>query len=62
MDRISLPGGDAKQPLPVGLKAIAIAREALKKVASDGQARRNQIKKRSLQDVNEHFESDFNTV
>ena len=37
-------------------------KEALKKVASDGQARRNQMKKRSLQDVNEHFESDFNTA
>ena len=38
----------------------AMFEEALKKVASDGQARRNQMKKRSLQDVNEHFESDFN--
>ena len=38
------------------------SREALKKVASDGQARRNQMKKRSLQDVNEHFESNFNTA
>jgi len=37
-------------------------KEALKKVASDGQARRNQMKKRSLQAVNEHFESDFNTA
>ena len=37
-------------------------REALKKVASGGPARRNQMKKRSLQDVNEHFESDFNTA
>ncbi len=36
--------------------------ETLKKVASDGEARRNQMKKRSLQDVNEHFESDFNTT
>ncbi len=35
--------------------------EALKKVASDGQARRNQVKKRSLRVVvNEHFEPDFN--
>ena len=38
------------------------AKEALKKVASGGQASRNQMKKRSLQDVNEHFESDFNTA
>ena len=37
-----------------------VLKEALKKVASDDQARRNQMKKRSLQDVNEHFESDFN--
>ena len=37
-------------------------REAPKKVASVGQARRNQMKKRSLQGVNEHFESDFNTA
>ena len=41
---------------------LELPREALKKVASDGQARRNQTKKRSLQDVNEHFESDFNTA
>ena len=41
---------------------VTIAREALKKVASDGQARRNQMKKRSLLGVNEHFESDFNTA
>ncbi|WP_350113687.1 hypothetical protein [Nitrosomonas sp.] len=41
---------------------VKINKEALKKVASDGQARRNQMKKRSLQDVNEHFESDFNTA
>ena len=39
-----------------------LPKEDLKKVASDGQARRNQVKKRSLQDVNEHFESDFNTA
>ncbi len=39
-----------------------MVKEVLKKVASDGEARRNQMKKRSLQDVNEHFESDFNTV
>ena len=39
-----------------------IAKEALKKVASDGQARRNQMKKRNLLGVNEHFESDFNTT
>jgi hypothetical protein len=39
-----------------------IFKKALKKVASDGQARRNQTKKRNLQDVNEHFESDFNTA
>jgi hypothetical protein len=37
-------------------------REALKKVVSDGQTRRNQVKKRSLQGVNEHFERDFNAV
>ncbi len=36
--------------------------EVLKKVASDGQARRNQVKKRSLQVVNDHFACDFNTV
>jgi hypothetical protein len=36
--------------------------EALKKVASEGQARRNQAKKRSLRGVNEHFESDFSTA
>ena len=34
----------------------------LKREASDGQARRNQMKKRNLQKVNEHFESDFNTA
>ncbi|WP_292914686.1 hypothetical protein [Nitrosomonas sp.] len=39
---------------------VKINKEALKKVASDGQARRNQMKKRSLQDVNEHSESDLN--
>ncbi|OQW83670.1 MAG: hypothetical protein E6Q59_02985 [Nitrosomonas sp.] len=39
-----------------------INKEALKKVASDDQARRNQMKKRSLQAVNEHFESGFNTA
>ena len=37
-------------------------KEALKKVASDDQARRNQMKKRSLQKVNEHFEPDFNAA
>ena len=37
-------------------------KEALKKVASDGQARRNQVKKRSLQKVNEHFKPDFNAA
>ncbi|MBS0484837.1 MAG: hypothetical protein JSS06_06430, partial [Proteobacteria bacterium] len=41
---------------------LFISKEALKKVPSDSQARRNQMKKRSLQDVNEHFESDFNTA
>ena len=40
----------------------AMFEEALKKVASDGQARRNQLKKRSLHRVNEHFESDFNAA
>jgi hypothetical protein len=40
----------------------AVFEEALKKVASDGQARRNQLKKRSLHRVNEHFESDFNAA
>jgi len=35
-------------------------KEALKKVASDDQARRNQVKKRNLHRVNEHFEPDFN--
>ncbi|MBS0423840.1 MAG: hypothetical protein JSR71_05290 [Proteobacteria bacterium] len=42
--------------------AAGIPSEALKKVASDGQTRRNQVKKRSLQVVNEHFERDFNAV
>jgi hypothetical protein len=37
-------------------------KEALKKVTSEGQAKRNQAKKRSLRGVNEHFESDFNTA
>ncbi|PMR74305.1 hypothetical protein C1H69_13680 [Billgrantia endophytica] len=32
------------------------------KVASEGQTRRNQSKKRSLRAVNEHFEADFNAV
>ena len=41
---------------------VGIFKEALKKGASDGQARRNQMKKRSLRDANEHFESDFNTA
>jgi hypothetical protein len=36
--------------------------EALKKVSNDGQARRNQAEKHSLQGVNEYFESDFNTA
>jgi len=36
------------------------SKEALKKIASDNQARRNQVKKRNLQVVNEHFEPDFN--
>ncbi|QOJ22259.1 MAG: hypothetical protein HRU78_00220 [Gammaproteobacteria bacterium] len=36
--------------------------EALKKVASDGQARRNQVKKRNLQIVNEHFEPEFQRI
>jgi hypothetical protein len=36
--------------------------EALKKIASDGQARRNQAKKRSLRVINEHFEPDFNAA
>jgi hypothetical protein len=39
-----------------------IFKEALKKVASDGQARRSQAKKRSLRVINEHFEPDFNTA
>ena len=39
-----------------------LIKEALKKLAGDGQARRNQMKKLSLQNVNEHFESDFNTA
>jgi len=43
---------------PVGF----LFKEALKKVASEGQAKRNQAKKRSLRGVNEHFESDFNTA
>jgi hypothetical protein len=34
----------------------------MKKVASEDQARRNQVKKRNLQVVNEHFELDFNTA
>ncbi|WP_305651238.1 type IV pilus modification protein PilV [Pseudomonas sp.] len=34
----------------------------LKNVASEGQARRNQPKKRSLLVVNEHFEADFNAA
>lgn len=41
---------------------ITSVKEALRKVASDGQARRNQLKKRSLQKVNEHFEADFNAA
>jgi hypothetical protein len=31
-------------------------------MASDGQARRDQVKKRSVRTVNEHFEPDFNTA
>jgi len=37
-------------------------KEALKKVASEGLARRNPVKKRSLYEVNEHFELDFNAA
>jgi len=43
---------------PVGF----LFEEALKKVTSEGQARRNQEKKLNLRGVNEHFESDFNTA
>jgi hypothetical protein len=38
------------------------SKETRKKVASDGQAKRNQVKKRSLQVDNAHFESDFNAA
>ena len=42
-------------------RPISVSRP-LKKVASEGQARRNQPKKRSLLVVNEHFEADFNAA
>lgn len=37
-------------------------REALKKVASDGQERRNRVKKTQFIRGNEHFELDFNAT
>jgi hypothetical protein len=39
-----------------------MARKTLKKVASDDQARQNQVKKRNLHGANEHFEPDFNAA
>jgi hypothetical protein len=42
--------------------ASHFSREALKTPVSDGQARRNQVKKRSSRVSDEHFEPDFNAA
>ncbi|MBS0483662.1 MAG: hypothetical protein JSS06_00355 [Proteobacteria bacterium] len=39
-----------------------VVEEVLKKIASEGQAKRNRMEKRSLQRVNKHFKSDFNAA
>lgn len=44
------------------LNFLNLLKESLKKVASEGQTRRNPVRKRSLRKVNEHFELDFNAV
>jgi hypothetical protein len=41
---------------------IGTVREALKKPAGDGQAKRNQLKNRSLLGIKEHIELDSNTA
>jgi hypothetical protein len=47
---------------PLSGKFNSIFKEVLKKTASESQARRNPVKKRSLHEVNEHFELDFNAA
>jgi len=53
----------SKFPQPGSLRRTPsrIPKEALKKV-NDDRTRSNQVKKRGLQVVNEHFEPDFNAA
>jgi hypothetical protein len=45
---------------PAKFRRYACSLGSSEKGSDDGQARQNQARKRGLQGVNEHFESDFN--